>query len=92
MTQQGALRLSHSHLLLWAGVCRSCLYLHTQPQWRDLALPKLFALVGGLLFYFALLQRRLSRQQRYVRFLSGRGLSVYRGTLCLDPVLLTDAR
>lgn len=67
VTQQGALRLSHSHLLLWAGGLLLILpVLYTQPQWRDLALPKLFALVGGLLFYFALLQCRFSRQQRYV--------------------------
>ena len=67
VTNQGCIRLSKSHLWLWAGALLMMLpALYTQPQWLDLALPRLFALAGGLLLYFALLQCHFSQQQRHL--------------------------
>jgi len=65
ITEVKRIRISQSHTLLWLA----CLLLvvpifFTQPQWRDLALPRLFGLVGGVLLYFAFLQFRFSREQR----------------------------
>lgn len=67
VTKREALRLSQAHLLFWFGALLLILpILYTQPQWRDLALPRLFALAGGALLYFALLQCRFTQPQRHV--------------------------
>ena len=65
VTQEQKIRISRANTLLWLGALLLVIPIFfTQPKWMDLALPRLFGLVAGVIFYFALLQFRFSGPQR----------------------------
>ena len=49
VTQEHKIRISRANTLLWLGALLLVIPIFfTQPQWMDLALPRLFGLVGGV--------------------------------------------